>query len=171
MARLPIRLYGDPTLRKKAEEIKEISQEIKNLANDMLQTCKEIKAIGLAGNQVGVSKRIFVVDRTSVDLNEEPLVVINPEIVEVEGEDLGEEGCMSVPGAFEQVKRPHKVKIKGLDLEGKEVTIEGEGLLARVLMHEIDHLNGLLFIDHLSSIRRQLLSKRLREISREGSSE
>ena len=98
-------------------------------------------------------------------------IVINPEVIETEGEEMNEEGCMSVPGPFEEVRRPHKVRIKGLNLEGKEITIEGEGLLARVLMHEIDHLNGLMFIDHLSSIKRQLLSKKLREISRKGSVE
>jgi peptide deformylase len=171
MGRLPIRLYGDPILRKKAEEIEEIDEDIRKLAFDMLETCKAVSAIGLAGNQVGVAKRIFVVDRAHIDLDEEALVMINPEVVETDGEDLSEEGCMSVPGAFEQVKRPQKIKIRGLNLEGKKLTIEGEGLLARVLMHEMDHLNGLLFIDHLSSVRRQLLSKKLRDISRKGSSE
>lgn len=171
MARLPIRLYGDPVLRKRAEKIEEIDEDIKKLAQDMLETCKETKAVGLAGNQVGVTKRILVVDRANINLNEEPLIVINPEVIETEGEEMNEEGCMSVPGPFEEVRRPHKVKIKGMNLEGKEITVEGEGLLAKVLMHEIDHLNGLLFIDHLSSIRRQLLSKKLREISKKGSVE
>jgi len=171
MARLPIRVYGDPILRKKAEEIKEIDEEIKKLAGDMLETCKEVKAAGLAANQVGVAKKIFVVDRTSVNLDENPLVMINPEVLETEGEEVGEEGCMSVPGPFEDVKRPLRVKIKGLGLDGKETVIEGRGFLARVLVHEIDHLNGLLFIDHISSVRRQLLSRKLREISRKGSAE
>lgn len=171
MAKLPIRVYGDPILRKKAEEIEKIDDEIKKLADDMLETCGAVKAAGLAANQVGVAKRIFVIDRTHVNLDENPLIIVNPEVLETEGEEIGEEGCMSVPGSYEDVKRPLKVKIKGVDLDGKEMVIEGQGFLARVLMHEIDHLNGLLFIDHISSIRRQLLSKKLREISRKGSTE
>ncbi len=168
MTRLPIRLYGDPILRKKAERVEEIDEDMNTLARDMLETCRQIGAIGLAANQVGVAKRMLVVDKRRIDLDEIPLVLINPEVTGTQGEDTSEEGCMSLPGQFEQVKRPKKVKIKGMNLKKEEIEIEGEGLLARVLIHEIDHLNGVLFIDHLSSIRLKLLGKKLRDISGKG---
>jgi len=167
MAILKLRKYGDPVLRKKAEDIKVIDEEIKKLASEMKETLKSIEGIGLAGNQVGVSKRIFVIDRTHIDGEEEPIIMINPRLVESSGEQVYEEGCLSAPGIYEDVTRASKVKVRGLNLEGNEVEIEGEGLLSRALLHEIDHLNGVLFIDHLSSIKRKLLGKKLRKISLE----
>ena len=165
MSILKLRKYGDPVLRKKAEEIPAIDEEIRKLASDMLETLKSIGGIGLAGNQVGVAKRIFVIDRTHIDGEEEPIILINAELLESSGDQVIEEGCLSAPGIYENVTRPHKVKIRGLDLKGNRVEIEGEGLLSRALLHEIDHLNGVLFIDHLSTIKRKLLGKKLRKIS------
>lgn len=160
-----IRTYGDSILRKKSKEIKNIDASIKDLARDMIESVKTFRGIGLAANQVGVDKRIFVVDRSNLDLTEKPLVAINPEIVEISGKQTEEEGCLSIPGTFDYVARPLKVTVKALDLDGKELLVEGRGLLARVLVHEIDHLNGVLFIDHLSSIRRKLLSAKLKKIA------
>jgi len=160
-----IRTYGDSILRKKSKEIKNIDASIKDLARDMIESVKTFRGIGLAANQVGVDKRIFVVDRSNLDLTEKPLIAINPQIVEISGKQTEEEGCLSIPGTFDYVARPLKVTIKALDLDGKELLVEGRGLLARVLVHEIDHLNGVLFIDHLSSIRRKLLSAKLKKIA------
>jgi peptide deformylase len=165
MSILKLRKYGDPVLRKKAEEIPAIDEEIRKLASDMLETLKSIGGIGLAGNQVGVAKRIFVIDRTHIDGEEEPIILINAELLESSGDQVIEEGCLSAPGIYENVTRPHKVKIRGLNLKGNRMEIEGEGLLSRALLHEIDHLNGVLFIDHLSTIKRKLLGKKLRKIS------
>lgn len=160
-----IRTYGDSILRKKSKEIKNIDASIKDLAMDMIESVKTFRGIGLAANQVGVDRRIFVVDRSNLDLTEKPLIAINPEIVEISGKQAEEEGCLSIPGTFDYVARPLKVTIKALDLDGKELLVQGRGLLARVLVHEIDHLNGVLFIDHLSSIRRKLLSAKLKKIA------
>lgn len=165
MAVLRLRKYGDPVLRRKTEEIVEIDDEIKKLAYDMVETLKSIEGIGLAGNQVGVAKKIFVIDRTHIDGEEEPLIMINPELVETSGQQVFEEGCLSAPGIYENVTRSGKVRVRGLNLRGEKIEIEGEGLLSRALLHEMDHLNGILFIDHLSTIKRKLLGKKLRKIS------
>jgi peptide deformylase len=165
MAVLRLRKYGDPVLRRKAEGIGEIDEGIKKLACDMVETLKSIGGIGLAGNQVGVAKKIFVIDRTHIDGEEEPLIMINPELVEISGQQVFEEGCLSAPGIYENVTRSGKVKVRGLNLQGEKIEIEGEGLLSRALLHEMDHLNGILFIDHLSTIKRKLLGKKLRKIS------
>lgn len=165
MAILRLRKYGDAVLRKKAEDIKEIDGEIKKLASDMVETLKSIGGIGLAGNQVGVAKKIFVIDRTHIDGEEEPLIMINPELLQTSGEQVFEEGCLSAPGIYQDVTRSRKVKVRGLNLKGKEIEVDGEGLLSRALLHEMDHLNGVLFIDHLSTIKRKLLGKKLRKIS------
>jgi len=165
MAILKLRKYGNPVLRRRAEEISVMDDEIKKLASDMVETLKSIGGIGLAANQVGVAKRIFVIDRTHIDGEEEPVIMLNPELIESSEEQVIEEGCLSAPGIYENVTRARKVKVKGLNLEGKQVEIEGEGLLSRALLHEIDHLNGVLFIDHLSTIKRKLLGKKLRKIS------
>ncbi len=165
MSILKLRKYGDPVLRKKAEEITFIDGEIRKLASDMLETLKSIDGIGLAGNQVGVARRIFVIDRTHIDGEEEPLVLINPELLESSGNQVIEEGCLSAPGIYEDITRSQKIRVRGLNLEGKRVEIESEGLMSRALLHEIDHLNGVLFIDHLSTIKRKLLGRKLRKIS------
>lgn len=160
-----LRTYGDPILRKKSKEIKNIDGSIKDLVINMFKSVKFLGGIGLAANQVGEDKRIFVVDRSHLDLTEKPLIAINPKIVELSGEQTEEEGCLSIPGTFDYVTRPFKTTIKALDLDGKEFVIEGKELFARVLVHEIDHLDGILFIDHLSNIKRKLLSKKLKRLA------
>jgi peptide deformylase len=114
---------------------------------------------------VGQALRIFVVDRSLFQVDDSPLIVINPTIVDVHGDQREEEGCLSIPGTYADVNRPEKVTVRGIDLNEKELTIEAKGLLSRVLAHEIDHLNGVLFVDHLSSLKRKLLSKKLKKLS------
>lgn len=137
---------GDDILRKKAKTVKEFNEKISELVDDMFETMKEYDGVGLAAPQVGMLKRIVVID---VGNEEEPqrIELINPEIVETSGEIEGDEGCLSLPGKTGIVKRPEKVKVKAFDRNGKEIIVEGEGLLARALCHELDHLEGILYTD------------------------
>jgi len=128
-------------------------------------TLRNAGGIGLSANQVGEELRVFVVDRSLFQADDSPLIIINPEIVDTHGEQTEEEGCLSIPGTYADVTRPLELTVKGIDLNEKEVIVEAKGLLSRVLAHEIDHLNGILFIDHLSSIKRKLLSKKLKKLS------
>jgi len=161
----PIRIYGDPVLRTRAEEITCVDERIKRLAGEMVHALKAASGMGLAANQVGQAVRLFVVDRSLFRAEDSPLIVINPQVVAVHGEQVQEEGCLSFPGTFADVTRPLKMQVRGIDLDEKELVIEADGLLSRVLAHEIDHLNGILFIDHLSSIKRKLLSRKLKKLS------
>lgn len=165
MARLPIRIYGDSVLRTRAEEITKVDDRIRKLSSEMIRTLKGASGMGLAANQVGETVRLFVVDRSVFQVDDSPLIVINPEVMEVHGEQIEEEGCLSIPGTFADVTRPLKTVVKGIGLDEKELVIEAQGVLSRVLAHEIDHLNGILFIDHLSSIKRKLLSRKLKKLS------
>ena len=168
MAILPIKIYGDAVLRKRAKEINKVDENIRKLVLDMLKTLKEAGGIGLAANQVGEEKQLFVIDRSFFSGRpgqDSPLIVVNPVLVESHGEQISEEGCLSIPGTYADVTRQLQVLVKGVDLDEKEIEIEGKGFLSRVLLHEIDHLNGLLFIDRLSSIRRRLLAKKLKKLS------
>ena len=158
---LEIITYGHPVLSKKAKEIVNIDQEIIELAENMTKTMHSAPGIGLAAPQVSRSLRLITAD-LSVGENEGDLIIlINPELLSHEGNQTLEEGCLSVPGINEKVTRPLRVCVKGTDINGKEKVIEAEGLLARVLCHEIDHINGKLFIDHLSPLKRKLLKKKL----------
>lgn len=141
MAIRQIRYYGDPLLRKVSREITEIDDRIKTLLEDMLDTMYEEEGVGLAAPQVGVLRRAIV-----IDIGDGPLKLINPEIIYEEGENIDVEGCLSVPNKAGKVKRPEKVKVKYLDVSGEENIIEGTGLLAKALCHEIDHLEGILFV-------------------------
>lgn len=138
---------GDPILRKKSREVGEITERIRILIDDMIETMQDAEGVGLAAPQVGVLKRIFV-----VDVGEGPIVLVNPEIVEQSGEQTGTEGCLSVPDRSGDVTRPNYVKIKGLDREGNEVEYEGTELLARAFCHENDHLNGVIYTDHVKEL-------------------
>lgn len=161
----PIVTYGNDVLRKKAEPVHEIDQEIKDLVADMIATLKDASGLGLAAPQVGETKRIFILDLSPVDLTEDVRVFINPEIIEASGEITMEEGCLSFPGIFQKLTRPQFVRVKALDLTGNEFELEADGILARAILHEYDHLEGKLFIDYLSSISRAMLSGRLRRLS------
>lgn len=145
MAKLTIRTDEDPVLRQKAKEITTISRRIRNLAKDMLNSMYQANGVGLAAPQVGISERLVV-----IDIGEGPLILVNPEIVEKSGKDRDTEGCLSFPGRSEYITRAAKAKAVALDLKGRPISVEGSGLLARALQHEIDHLDGVLFIDHLN---------------------
>jgi peptide deformylase len=160
-----IRIYGDPVLRKKAKEIAKVDEKTRRLAFKMLGILKDAGGMGLAANQVGEELRIFVVDRSLFQMEDSPLIVINPVIADSRGQQVEEEGCLSVPGTYAEVSRPSELTVKGVDLDEKEITIEAKGVLSRVLAHEIDHLNGVLFVDHLSSLKRKLLSKKLKKLA------
>ena len=159
MALRPILHFPDPRLRKKALEIKEVDDNIRQLADDMLETMYEAPGIGLAATQINVQKRLVVID-VSEDKSS-PLIFINPEIVEQHGEREHEEGCLSVPESYEMVTRADTVCVRALDREGKQFDLEAEELLATCIQHEIDHLDGKLFVDYLSNLKRQRIKKRL----------
>jgi peptide deformylase len=159
MARLPILEYPDPRLRITAEPVTKVDAEIKNLVADMLETMYAAPGIGLAATQVNVHLRILVID-VSDDRNE-PFCFINPEIVAREGKTTGEEGCLSVPDLYESVERAAKITVRALDPDGQTFELETDGLLAVCVQHEIDHLDGKLFVDYLSELKRQRLKKRL----------
>ncbi|SKA76197.1 peptide deformylase [Clostridium sp. USBA 49] len=142
MAIRNIRVLGDEILRKKSKKVDEINTRIKILIDDMLETMYKANGVGLAAPQVGILKRIVV-----IDVGDGPIILINPEIIDSQGEYLDEEGCLSIPGQQGKVLRPEKVKVKALNEKGEEIIIEGEGLLSRALCHEIDHLDGILYID------------------------
>ncbi|MDO5134441.1 MAG: peptide deformylase [Eubacteriales bacterium] len=140
MALRTIRTEGDPVLEKKCRPVEEITPRIRELVTDMLETMYDASGVGLAAPQVGILKRVVV-----IDVGEGPLILINPEICESSGEQVGDEGCLSVPGMAGQVTRPDHVRVKARDLDMNEVEYEGEGLLARAFCHEIDHLDGLMY--------------------------
>ena len=143
MALRTIRIQGDPVLTKKCREITEMTPKIKELIDDMLDTMYEANGVGLAAPQVGIVKRIVVIDIG----DKNPLTLINPEIIETSGEQTGDEGCLSLPGKVGQVTRPMHVVCKALDRDMNEITVTGEGLLARAICHETDHLDGILYKD------------------------
>ena len=167
-APLQLRYYGDPVLRKRAEPVTEITDAERQFADEMLRTLVATgNGIGLAATQVGVLKRLIIVNIGEEDDEAyEPLVLFNPEILSSDGEIVAEEGCLSIPDVTADVKRPENIVVEGLDAHGEFVHIEADGLLARVLQHEIDHLNGILFIDRISGLKRRLLNDELQKLQR-----
>jgi peptide deformylase len=159
----PLRLFGDPVLKQRARDVDEIDGDLVTLVNGMYDTMDLEEGIGLAAPQVGVRKRLFTFD---LHEGEGPAVVINPEIVERDGEVLSEEGCLSVPGYRFEVVRSERVTMRGLDIDGNELVIEGDDLLARMIQHEIDHLDGVLLLDRVEpDVRREALrDMRTREL-------
>ena len=163
MALLKIEQLGAPVLRKPAGEISEIDEEVRTLVEDMFATMYHAEGIGLAGPQIGVSRRLVVIDIREEGV--ERLALINPRIVESSKEtETEEEGCLSIPGVSAPVERQTRVVVEALNAEGHPVRIEGEGLLGRCLQHEIDHLEGILFVDHLSPLKRRMLLKRWKNL-------
>lgn len=166
-----IKLYGDPVLEVECEPVPEDelgSDELKRLVDDMFETMYEAKGVGLAAPQVGVPKRLFIVDVSCGEEPDDRLVLINPEIVETEGEQVGEEGCLSIPGFRADVKRAFKTKARALDVEGREFEVTGEELLSRALLHENDHLDGILFLRHLSAIKRASIVRKIKSLKKKG---
>jgi len=159
MAILEIKEYDEPVLREKALPVKEITTEILNLIRDMAETMYTDSGVGLAAPQVGISKRIIIIDEDEEGL----IVLVNPEIIKSEGEVIDEEGCLSIPDIYSDVKRSSKVTVKALNENGDQIEITKEGLIARALQHEIDHLNGILFIDRIGRMKRQILLDKLKK--------
>jgi peptide deformylase len=158
MAILNILHYPDPRLRNKAAPISDVTDEVRQLADDMLETMYDAPGIGLAAIQVNVQKRIIVIDISEDKSN--PLILINPEILASEGERDYEEGCLSVPEAYESVTRADTIRVRTLNLEGETKEFDADGLLATCIQHEIDHLDGKLFVDYLSNLKRQRIRKK-----------
>lgn len=168
MAIRDLRFLGDPILRRRSRTVQELDATYGELVNDMIETMHRHRGIGLAAPQIGVSERVIVLDRDPEGVyGRGGFAVINPVILHREGEDEMEEGCLSIPEARDVVRRALKVVVSGIDLDGKEVRFEAEGLLAKVFQHEIDHINGLLFIDHLGPLQRELHINRWRRIRKE----
>lgn len=168
MSLLPVYTYGQPVLRKKAKPVRAITEEIVRLAGEMIETMRGANGIGLAANQVGSLHRIIVVDLAAVEENEklEPLVMVNPEVSNSSEIWVMEEGCLSIPDVREEVERPDKITVHFRDLLFNDRVIETDGLLGRVILHEIDHLNGVLFIDRMPEEKRKLLRGRLNKIEK-----
>jgi peptide deformylase len=159
MALLEILHFPEKRLLKKATAVTEITAKIRKLADDMLETMYDCPGIGLAANQVNVQKRLIVIDVSEDKSN--PLIFINPEIISKQGEREHEEGCLSVPEAYELVTRADTVRVKALDLDGVAFELDADELLATCIQHEIDHLDGKLFVDYISNLKRQRIKKRL----------
>jgi peptide deformylase len=159
----PIRHYPDPVLKKRAEPVERVTAEIVELCRDMAETMYAAPGVGLAANQVGVSLRIFTADCHGEGEPRQLITMINPEIVDVRGEVKEEEGCLSVPEYAAPVVRYAEVTVRGLDLAGREQVIAGRDLLARCFQHEIDHLDGLLFVDRLGPVKRDLFRRRYKK--------
>jgi len=167
MALLPIRLYGDPVLRQKSKPVEKVDGDILGLALDMLETMHDADGIGLAAVQVGRPIRMLVTDIADRAPKGASKIYINPEILDAAGESVYDEGCLSVPGINAEITRPEEILLRFTDGKGREREEQVDGLLARVLQHEIDHLDGKLFVDYLSPVRRALIMKKLKELQRE----
>lgn len=170
MALREIRKFPDPVLRQKTERVTKINGTIERLIDDMVETMHAAPGVGLAANQVGVSLQVAVIDLSTREEREKRhplLVLINPEILSMEGSLVEEEGCLSIPEYAEKVKRAARVKVRAQDRTGKLFELEAGGLLAKALQHEIDHLNGLLFIDRLSTLKKSIFKRRLKKMALE----
>ncbi len=169
MAQLEIRIYPDPILREKCRPVEEIDDQVLRLIADMIETVHGAPGVGLAAPQVGETLRIVVID---ISLGEDPdqlHVLINPEVELGEGEEVEmEEGCLSLPEIFEKLKRPGRVRVRALNLKGKEILLDAEGRLSRVLQHEIEHLDGKLLLDRLNRVKRELVKRRLKKRAKSG---
>jgi peptide deformylase len=150
-----IHLLGSPALRQRSGEIAQVDDEVRRLIDDLFETMYAAKGVGLAANQIGVTRRVAVVDAEG-----QKYALVNPVILEAEGSDSAEEGCLSIPEYFGEVTRPARVLVEAVDREGAPIRLEADALLARAIQHEIDHLDGILFIDHLSPMKRRMLLTR-----------
>ncbi len=157
----PLIILPDPVLRQVSQPIERVDADLQRLSDDMLETMYDAPGIGLAAIQIGVARRMLVIDLSKEGEEKQPLVFINPEIVSSSDErSVYEEGCLSIPDYYAEVERPAKVTVNYLDRDGKEQSVEADGLLATCLQHEIDHLNGVLFIDHISRLKREMVIKK-----------
>lgn len=169
MARLPILVAPDPRLKQRAEPVENVDEEIRTLMDDMLETMYDAHGIGLAAPQVGVLKRVIVVDCARGDDEPQPMALANPEVIwESEESQVYEEGCLSLPEHYAEVKRPTSVKVRYLDRENEIREIEVDGLMAICIQHEIDHLEGTLFVDRIGSVKRSMIIRKLTKAKRQG---
>jgi peptide deformylase len=165
MALLPILEFPDPRLRTRAEPVEKVDAAIRRLIDDMFETMYAAPGIGLAATQVNVHKRLLVIDIS--ESRKEPLALINPQIIARDGVEETEEGCLSVPGIYDKVTRAEKIRVRALDRDGKQIEFNADGLLAVCIQHEMDHLDGKLFVDYLSELKRTRIRKKLEKERRE----
>ncbi len=165
----PIMLYGEPVLESKAEPVTEFdTPEVHKLIDDMFESMYTAKGVGLAAPQIGIRKRIAVIDLSVGEDPKQKIVLLNPEIIHREGTQTGEEGCLSIPGFREQVTRAKTVRVRAQNIKGEPFEMTGEELLARAFSHEIDHLNGRLYITHVSALKRDLIRRKVRKLAKAG---
>jgi peptide deformylase len=162
-----ILIWPDPKLREQSKPVEKVDDEIRQLVDDMFETMRASNGVGLAAPQVGVSKRVVVIDVSARQEEIKPLVLINPKITRTEGERVYEEGCLSVPGEAEEVVRADKVWVTALDRDGREFSLEADQLLAIAVQHELDHLDGTLFVDRISALKRELIKRRMKRVKAE----
>ena len=164
----PVVKYGDDVLTRKAEPVTTFDKELVKLVEDMFESMYAANGVGLAAPQIGISRRIAVIDCSVGKDPKAKIVIINPDIIAAEGEQYEEEGCLSIPGFRENVERPQRATVRALDAKGKQFTMQGEGLLARAFCHETDHLNGQFFISHVSTLKRDLIKRKIRKLMKTG---
>ena len=168
MALLELKYYGDPVLRKETHSVKEFNSELERFAEDMIETMRVNSGVGLAAPQIGDLRSLIVIDVSSEEDEEnlDPLILVNPDIIELSGNCVIEEGCLSIPEVRVEVERPEEIRVIYQDVKGNKEDLKYDGMLARVIQHEVDHLRGRLMIDYLSSVKRDLLKSKLQKISR-----
>jgi peptide deformylase len=164
----PIVKFGNPVLEKPAEKVTVFDEELQTLVDDMFESMYAARGVGLAAPQIGISRRVAVIDVTFKEDPNAKLVLINPEIIHTEGRHAQSEGCLSIPDFRENVTRPNKVTVRAQDVKGKIFEKTGDDLLARAFLHETDHLNGKLYISHLSSLKRDLIKRKIRKLMKAG---
>ncbi len=165
---LPILKYGAQELKTVSKDVDHFNGELEKIAKNMIETMYSAPGIGLAAPQIGLNIRLTTIDLSVGEDPQQLITICNPEIVTSEGEQKSEEGCLSIPEFTDTVTRPRKLIVRGLDIHGNEIRLEGEGLLARCFSHEIDHLNGILFIDHLSPLKRNLIRNKIKKLAKAG---
>jgi peptide deformylase len=165
---LPILKYGAAELRKPSAPVDFFNAELDRIVKNMIETMYAAPGIGLAANQVGLNIKLATIDLSVGEDSGQLITICNPELVDVEGEQKSEEGCLSIPEFTETISRPRKVIVRGKDIHGEDLRIEAEGLLARCFCHEIDHLNGVLFIEHLSALKRNLIKNKIKKLAKAG---
>lgn len=162
-----ILIWPDPILKQKAKPVAKVDDKVRALVKDMFETMYAADGVGLAAPQVGVLQRIIVLDTSPRQEESKPLAMINPEIIGMEGETTYTEGCLSIPGEAEDVDRAAKVTVKYLDVDGQEQTLECDGLLSIAVQHETDHLNGIVYVDHVSTLKREIIRKKMKRLKSE----
>ncbi len=165
----PIVKFGDPVLEREADTVTEFNTpELNKFLDDMFESMYAAKGVGLAAPQIGVARKIAVIDCSNGERPEDKIVIINPKILRTEGKQVGEEGCLSIPGFREQVRRARQVTIRAQNVRGEEFEMMGEDLLARAFIHETDHLYGRLYITHISALKRDLMKRKIKKMQRAG---